>query len=441
MEQLNSHRQLVDVFNDVRAIAPDVAGTLRASNTDEQKEAFLAGQIDEPQHTYEGLRTIDYAAVDEELAALGRELERHPDVEEMRASNALLQAAALYNGSTLQAEKDAAALAYKTLNESLYGTVDMAAYQAMISESIRGIAIDPEDEYAGRLLGELKGMFPAETLQCEEETYRPSDETFQAVREAAELLYEGLGRHVPDRDTPYTSVEIHGILEEIVREEFGESAADWQVIRRKQNGLSVEALCKEVRVSETISKDAAGLRGLIAHELGVHMLRAVRGGETDLLPMELGFAKYAAAEEGLAMVLQQAITGKYHLAGAGHYITAGFMTAGHGFRDTFEMKWRLAVLQNYDAEKGITPAIEEKAKKKAYADIRRFTRGTDDLLFLKDLSYYNGTKAMWEFFERHAGDDFMLNLALLGKLDPTQPEHMRAALESRSTQSSLEVAA
>ncbi len=52
--------------------------------------------------------------------------------------------------------------------------------------------------------------------------------------------------------------------------------------------------------------DAKSLRGLVAHELGVHMLRAIRGSETNLLPMQVGFPGYYDVEEGLGVVMEQA---------------------------------------------------------------------------------------------------------------------------------------
>jgi hypothetical protein len=445
MEQLQAERSLTDILIEASAAMPQVLDTMKAANAKEQREAFLADTIDNPHHVYDELSAVDYEAVDQHLVALGQELASHSEIskdvlrsayaayiEEGRMKNALLQAAALLNSDASADVKEEAAQAYATLNESLYGSVDMDTYRTIIADKVRAIQIDPEDVDAAVLLEELRGMFPEEFLQSDEVPYRPTDECFQTMHETAELLFGGLARHIPDRDGLYRFEEIRYLLDEIIREEFGESAADWRVVPTEQGGLSVHAEKKEVHISRDTSKDAAGLRGSVVHELGVHMLRAIRGGETDLLPMELGFADYGAAEEGLAMVMQQAINGKYELAGAGHYITAGFIAAGHDFRETFEMKWRLAVLQAYNPQEGINAESVEKARRAAYRDVRRIMRGTDTLPMHKDLSYYNGTKAMWDYFERYAGNEFRLNLALLGKLDPSQQDNIRAALESRS---------
>lgn len=58
------------------------------------------------------------------------------------------------------------------------------------------------------------------------------------------------------------------------------------------------------------------------------------------------------------------------------------------------------------------------------------TRGTDTLAFTKDAAaYYGGTIKMWKYFEQHAGDELMLSLALMGKIDPTVRENLSMLLE------------
>ena len=65
------------------------------------------------------------------------------------------------------------------------------------------------------------------------------------------------------------------------------------------------------------------VENLAVHEIGVHMLRSIAVGETDMLPLISGLSDYYDTEEGLGVVMEQALSGKFAERGVDHYITAG----------------------------------------------------------------------------------------------------------------------
>ena len=162
------------------------------------------------------------------------------------------------------------------------------------------------------------------------------------------------------------------------------------------------------------------------------MLRAVTGGEADVFPLANGLSGYSDAEEGLGVVMEQALNGEFAERGVDHYITAGLAYFDNqDFRGAFEAKWRLSLLSSITAGDQVDDVKIMRAKKVAFTRTLRSFRGTNDLPLFKDLSYYNGSMEVWKYLESIRGDDLQLGLLLAGKVN-TSKEHQRAVLESRS---------
>jgi hypothetical protein len=441
----HSQHPIAEVLAEAQAAASPLLGMLWATNSDEQKQLFLSGATENPHLEFDTLMVTDFETVDVRLAQLGDELAVHTDIDDhfrttysdfitqRRQQAQLLGALQTFHASpegSLLREK--ATVEYQRLNESLYGQVDQSTFHALLSTKLRSFQLEPSDELAQRLLGEVKAMVPTQARAELPPPYEVSAETFTAVKTMSNILYGDLLSHIMDRDEPYNSGEIVDILTKIVHDEFGDSADGWIIRQNKQKGLSVEPTNSEVRVSSTITADGPKLRWLVGHELGVHMLRAIRGAETGLLPFAVGMAGYDAAEEGLGSVVQQAIVGTFEMAGAGHYITAGLLYENRDFRQTFEVNRRLLALGSLKPGEILTDEAINEARETAYTKTMRLARGGGHTPFLRDLSYYNGAKSMWGYFEKYGADELMLNLALLGKSDPTRHAHLQIALETRT---------
>jgi hypothetical protein len=334
------------------------------------------------------------------------------------------------NPEASEQDKAVARLEYKRLNEAVYGEVDTDTYHATLAWKLDQLTVNPEDHRAVALFDEITDMIPPAVLTDDNVLYKPQESTLSAVKNAAENLWSGLLRHIPEETVHLSADEIADVFQTILDDEFAESAEGW-TIERGGVGISVEASTRTISVSNTMSGDGPKIRGLIAHEF-VHVLSAIRGYETGVLPMALGFAKYGPSQEGLGRVLEMAVSGNHEVAGVAPYITIGYMSDGHGFRDTFELKWRIAALEAIKEGEMLTDEMIDAARNKAYVAVSRVARGTDSMPLHKDIYYYDGTKKMWEYFETFEGDEFMLNMALLGKFDPTNQDDFRAALETHT---------
>ena len=119
--------------------------------------------------------------------------------------------------------------------------------------------------------------------------------------------------------------------------------------------------------------------------------------------------------------MEQARKGVFREAGVDHYITAGLAYFGQkDFRDTYEVKWRLGLLEKLSDNQEVTEADRSKAQNTAYGGTMRMFRGTDELPWFKDLAYYNGAVMTWRHLEE------------LGKNDPSSKAHERIVYETSS---------
>ncbi len=445
----------IEQFNaDIEAFNKEIPSVIAVVNPDpesaqEQKSAFLSGEIDNPNFTYSKITAVtadqvaSYEVTAEQLLAQAARLgDPHRAVyEEFIRDNLqkamLVMAMKTYNEAETPAEKDAARQDFMRLNTELFGEPDRATYTSLLSEKVAAISQKERSPEAEALFQELCERLPSEALNVEAagQRFRPSEETVAWVHEAITDMYEGLLRHVPDTDEMISAEQLCAIFADIIRDEF--EASDWQAIQKDAKAISVSATSKTVIVPFSRAPvSVAEARRLVVHELGVHMMTAMIGEASDIPALQYGLAGYDDTQEGIAKVAEQALDGEYVEAGAEHYITTGLAYFDSmDFRQAFEIKWRMKLLE--DLKAGEVPTEEKIAAIRARVfdgpqiATTRIFRGTDDLPLFKDLSYYNGSGDVWQYLEEIRGDDMQLNLLLMGKRSLSR-EHQRVVLEARA---------
>ena len=295
---------------------------------------------------------------------------------------------------------------------------------------------------ADELRKELFGMVNFKPGMDIPERFRPSDETVEWMYSVAESLYGDMLKHIPDEQAEFNPHELQKIFTDIIEEEFnGCSGAEgcsgvaegWMVSVEKATSINVKSSEKKIVIPDNdMIRSRKKVENLVVHEIGVHMLRSITGGETNILPLKSGLSGYYDTEEGLGVVMEQALSGKFAERGVDHYITAGLAHFDNkDFREAFEIKWRLSLLSSVDDGSEVGDEQIVKAKKSAFTQTLRSFRGANDLPLFKDLSYYNGSVEVWRYLESIKGDDFLLLLLLAGKVN-TSADHRRVILESKS---------
>ena len=441
-----------DLYGQLMDLSPKIVTMFTPSNRGEEEERFLSGEIRNPQFYYEKLNSADFDEALEKIRELGDKILNHPDltsvgkkvyegfIKKYYEQIELLRCAQDYHGASLEEDKQKIAESYKGLNIETYGEPDEGTYRSLLSEKLNCVCNKNLTGKADDLRKELFGMVDFDPDVDIPERFRPSDETVEWMRSVAESLYGGMLSHIPNEQEEFDPYELQKIFTDIIEEEFNNdskgyagAAEGWTVSVEKATSVNVKSSEKRIVIPDNgMMRSRKKVENLVVHEIGVHMLRSITGGETDMLPLRSGLSDYYDTEEGLGVVMEQALSGKFAERGVDHYITAGLAHFDNkDFHEAFEIKWRLSLLGSVDDGSEVSDGQIVKAKKTAFTQTLRSFRGTNDMPLFKDLSYYNGSVEVWRYLESVKGDDFLLSLLLAGKLN-TSADHRRVILESKS---------
>lgn len=181
------------------------------------------------------------------------------------------------------------------------------------------------------------------------------------------------------------------------------------------------------------------LQALLMHEVGVHVVRRENGDASPLALLGVGLDNYLKAEEGIATLAEQLITGTNHYAGEIGYLSVGAAMGILGnplsFADLFKMLNAYYILSI--ADKQLTNdgfyELEElriTASDQAWNSTLRVYRGTTGnttgAVYTRDIIYLDGNKRMWNLL----GSENEINPEwLVGKYDPANPIHVSALKE------------
>lgn len=423
------------------------------SNRSEEEKRFLSGEVINPQFVYDKLNSADFDEAIKKIQKIVNKLLNHPSLPPSRRGiyeefiadyskkTTILNYVQQYNNAKSEEEKKAAAEKYRHLNIESYGEPDEDIYRSLLGEKLNCVRNKKLTGKADDLRKELFGMVDFDPDVDIPERFRPSSDTVQWMYGVAESLYGGMLKHIPDEQVEFNPHELQKIFTDIIEEEFngrGDTgscagvAEGWTVSVEKATSINVKSSEKRIVIPDNgIMRSRKKIENLVVHEIGIHMLRSINGGETDVLPLKSGLSDYYDTEEGLGVVMEQALSGKFTERGVDHYITAGLAHFDNkDFREAFEIKWRLSLLSSVD-DGGVSGEQIAKAKKAAFTQTLRSFRGANDLPLFKNLSYYNGSVEVWKYLESIKGDDLLLSLLLAGKVN-TSADHRRVILESRS---------
>lgn len=430
-------------YQELLKLEPKLITSTVPSNAKEQKELFIVGDVEIPQHLYPKL-DVEEAVIDE-IETIGHEITTDPSLDKKHVQvykefvdryvkkTRMMQAMYAVKTAETDDARERAQQAFMELNIELYGAPDRDTYSSLLSEKISKLGEKNLTGKAQALFDELRELLPRNYEESGEVTrFKPSDETIEWMHSAVETLYGPMLAHIPEGET-FDVHQVRDIFSIILSEEFGESASDWRVDIEEAKSINVKAAEKRIVIPVDRGElKRALVEKLVVHEIGVHVLRAITGEQTDVSPLRSGLSEYYDSEEGLGKVMEQALDGKFVEAGVDHYITAGAAYFDHmNFRDAYELKWRLKTLEDLAEDDELTTEAINKAKQAAYGGVMRIYRGTDELPWFKDLAYYNGTAETWKFLEEIRGDDFRLTLLMMGKMN-TSDAHLKTVLESRS---------
>lgn len=451
-EQTNTELQTVEtLFQEMVAHGePKLISNFTPSNSSEQKALFLEGRIRNPNHQYNALDAIDFAAERQAIEEKEREILLHPGLDPKIAAtysefaadwikkNRLMEVAHLIKHTENPVEKDALKKEYRALNVEIYGEPDETRYRGMLAWKLAQIEAKNPEGPARAIYQELLDLVPHDSSVEIVKPYEPDEETKEFVQTLAQTINERFLGHMDEDKETYSAHEVAALFREIIETDFSDeesginAAEGWRVDVEEATVITVKASEKRIVIPDNEKmRSREDVRSLIAHEIGTHMLLSVMGGETNVDPSGIGGPGYYDFEEGFGSIMGQAIKGKFEPVSADAYILAGAAYYDdRDFRDLFEIKWRLALLGKDNPD--LSDEKIKKVKEAAYGSTVRIERGTDEDPWLKDTGYSNGEIAAWEYFKKIKGDD--TRIALLfggGRHNAPDPEAERIAYEAR----------
>ena len=313
---------------------------------------------------------------------------------------------------------------HRKYNELLFGKPEKSTYMNILSYMLGKIDTSTLNSEDKRLYEKLMYMLP----ELPDKGYMlsaPDREVFNEFRRLALDFYEPLLRHIPDGET-FGMEDICGVCREILSSELGGAAEKWQVVyARERSFASVDQ--NERKLIFPGSRNIPYYTrkkfiSLIIHELGVHFLRELTYDDVAIEPMRTGLPGYEAIDEGIAKVMEQAVTDSYEPSGLIHYISIGLANFYNlSFREIFEIQKCLQKLANGLGEGSV------------YDSVRRALRGTNVLPNNKDLVYYNGAELIWKYIAENIDSPCLFeDLLLSGKTNIFDQGHQRIVYELKT---------
>ncbi len=448
MEQLGRTISIPELYSELTQEDPKLVSNFvpdKASGI-QQRNDFLSGRIHNPDHYYNKLEMLDLDATRQHITEIDSEIASHDELNPKYANSYhefidrymrqldMMDVARQFKAAHADEERKVLKDEYTELNIELYGQPQESVYRSLIQEKLQKIEAKLLSESAQKIKKELLELVEYNPNTTPYERFTPTSETVEWMHDVVETLYGGVLSHIPEDQEVFTAPDVKAIFTEAIEEEFGEAARDWCVDIEPAKAVSVKTSEKRIVIPEDMNNATRdSVRKLMVHEVGVHVMRSIMGAQTDLLLLQSGLEPYYDAEEGLGVVMEQALEGKFSERGVDHYVTVGLAYFEQkDFRDVFETKWRLSLLEAIDESADVTEAAIEKAKGGAYSATMRIDRGTDELPWFKDLAYYNGAIDMWRHLETIRGDDLKFMFVLLGKADPSNVAHERIMYETKT---------
>jgi hypothetical protein len=183
------------------------------------------------------------------------------------------------------------------------------------------------------------------------------------------------------------------------------------------------------------------LQALLMHEVGVHVTRRENGDASPLALLGIGLHEYLRAEEGIATLAEQLITGTEKYSGEVGYFSVGAAMGLCGEKLNFFELYKILnayytlsiadkQLQSdgyYEPEELLMMATDN-AWNRSLRVYRGTTGNTPGAVYTRDIIYLEGNRQMWKLLDSEAYID---QAWLAGKYDPTNSLHLTALRELR----------
>lgn len=407
---------------------PKIISTFTPENANEAKSEFLENDnLSHPNNEYEKLNSSEIENLyqnisnailvvenDNSLGEIEREM-YNTQLETRIKTVKMLEAAYDFRKAESLTDRQKAQEEFMKNNIEVYGEPDFETFHSLLSDKIVKIDALKLDEKGEKIRLEFYELIEKdENLSQDIKRFKPSDEVFHNFGEIIKDLYSKRLELIPKKDDDrYSADEIFEVFENILKDFEKDGFSKFNVEWKDSGAIAVSAKDKKIFIPKNrklVSKKE--LEGLVVHEIGTHYMRAQMGEAYNNQALRTGLDGYMNTEEGIARAMEMAVKGDYQEAGVQHYLTAGFAYFNNmNFRKAFEANWRMGIL---DGKNNFSEENIDKKRQIAYRNTQRIFRGTDELPWFKDLSYFNGGQEIWKYIEENIDSPTLIDDFLLG---------------------------
>ena len=420
--------ELLDTREVFKESEPKIISTFTPENANEAKSEFLENDnLSQPNNKYEKLNSSEIKNLyqnisnailvvenDNSLGKIEREM-YNTQLETRIKTVKMLEAAYDFRKAESLTDKQKAQEEFMKNNIEVYGEPDFEIFHSLLSDKITKIDTLKFDDKGEKIRLEFYELIKKdEILNQNIERFKPSDEVFHNFGEIIKDLYSKQLELIPKKDDDrYSADEIFEVFENILKDFEKDGFSKFNVEWKDSGAIAVSAKDKKIFIPKNrkpVSKKE--LEGLVVHEIGTHYMRAQMGEDYNNQALRTGLDGYMNTEEGIARAMEMAVKGDYQEAGVQHYLTAGFAYFNNmNFRKAFEANWRMGIL---DGKNNFSEENIDKKRQIAYRNTQRIFRGTDELPWFKDLSYFNGGQEIWKYIEENINSPTLIDDFLLG---------------------------
>lgn len=401
----------------------------------QQKEAFLKGEVENP--------AFDYPKIEvESMRDRLKELQQLKlDVKKLEANEAVKEAYRLRINEKkaeirmLIAAKKGDLKNFQRMTEFVYGQPDKNVFAYTIRE-LKGFCAQAEQSGQAELVAaaqELLAVLP-EAPASQTSYENPSPEVVERAKSLTQSEYAKLLEGLPiDFSKADTKPEEMAAVMQVALDKINamvDPEQQWKVVLNPAGvSLNAEQQTRSIKVATKKTWPVETVAGLVAHELGTHVVRRMTGERSKLLLLSLGLDRYEGGEEGVAKMREQMVRGSFEeFEGLEAHLAISLATGADGkprtFRQTFEIMEKVfAFTMTRDGKSAAT--VKEKARESAYNRCVRTFRGTDGqhagYAFTKDMVYREGNIRVWDVIGKNPGEVMRFSV---GKYDPSNEKHV-----------------
>jgi hypothetical protein len=355
----------------------------------------------------------------------------------------LVESARNLRNSVSASEVDINRQIFNKLNVANYGEFDVDLYLGLIASDRKQVGeFVAGNDIANVIQVDVLGLIEKIDTKNRVERQLMNDEVLSGLNQYVTQKYHSIFCTVP-----YTGDDVYYDVDDCVRimnnalEVGGLADYGWGVeISSTKNNPATSTTKNTIYLPSDTRRNASELCRLIIHEQEVHARRAQNSRLYNLKPLEFGTANYDDIEEGLAVLLECAVTGSLKNSSfdraRNRYIVAGLALGCDGTprdaREVYEIMWRMIAIKS-SGDGVIFEADIINAKNVAYIHIENAYRGTQfwmkGVIYTRLKVYYEGLIKNADFITKYSDNlERAFAIAMLGKYDHTDPKEVGVVL-------------